>query len=881
MSKTCFFTIVSNNYRHFARTLAESVRKHDPDLTAFLALCDAPLDRSDPRDAYTVLPIRELGLPQFDRFTFQYTILELNTAIKPWVIGELFARGYDRVIYFDPDIKLYGSVAPILQALDHAQIVLTPHLTGRLDDGRKPTELQILQSGSYNLGFIALRRTDGTQRFVEWWQRKLERDCVVDIARGLFTDQKWIDLVPGMYDGVSIVRDPGWNVAYWNLNHRAVSRDAGELRFGGRPLTFFHFSGFTPGAKLFSKHQDRFTMDNLPAAVRDLAADYAADLARNGLEECRGLPYAFARFPSGDTIPDLARRTYREQFPWDEPHPDLWTPDGERFLVDWLNAPPPQHPRAAPVTRLAAGLYDVRPDLQAAFPDIGGKHAKGYAHWFVEQAGTQERMPDMFLAPMRDALEGRKPSLRENDDAGVPLDASAERASDESPLRGAYRAAYRFAWGLRRAVKPLTSQAFRHRVRHALLRKAYFDDTYTTPPLGPGEMRPNGAAHAPVVKYPPHKLAADGDSAQDGVNVVGYLTAESGIGESARSMLRIVKAAEVPVATINFRVGNLSRMREALPGVEATAHLHGVNLLHINADQMPVAFESLGASLFEGRYNIGYWAWELADFPEDWLRSFDFVDEVWVPSSFCQQAIAQKSPVPVVRVPHCVEAPPLAPDRARFALDAGDTAFFAMCDVLSVPERKNPLGVAQAFRMAFPGNEAVRLFLKIGNLELQPDLQAKLADLARADSRITLIQGYLARQELWTLMASIDCFVSLHRAEGFGLGMAEAMACGKAVIATSWSGNVDFTRADNAMLVDYTLVPLARDLGPYAQGQLWAEPDAASAAKAMRAVAESHELRERLGARGLQTVARELSPQALAPLVSTRLRTVQALLRNR
>jgi len=173
------------------------------------------------------------------------------------------------------------------------------------------------------------------------------------------------------------------------------------------------------------------------------------------------------------------------------------------------------------------------------------------------------------------------------------------------------------------------------------------------------------------------------------------------------------------------------------------------------------------------------------------------------------------------------------------------------------------------------------LFLKIGNLELQPDLAAKLAAIARADPRITLLEGYLARPELWTLMASIDCFVSLHRAEGFGLGMAEAMACGKAVIATPWSGNVDFTRADNALLVDYALVPLTRDLGPYRQGQMWAEPDIDSAASAMRQVAQSRELRERLGARGLLTVQRELSPEALAPLVTTRLRTVHALLRNR
>ena len=878
MSKTCFFTIVSNNYRHFARTLAESVRRHDPDIDAFLALCDAPLAASDARDAYTEIPVRELSLPQFDRFTFQYTILELNTAIKPWVFAALFARGYERVIYFDPDIKLYGSVAPILAELDRADVVLTPHLTDRLDDGRKPSELSILQSGSYNLGFIALRRSENTRRLVEWWQRKHERDCVVDIPRGLFTDQKWIDLVPGMYERVRIVRDAGWNVAYWNLNHRAVASDAQGVSVNGRPLLFFHFSGFAPGGKLLSKHQDRFTMENLPPAVRELADGYARDLARNGYEDCRQLPYAFGRFPSGEPIPDLARRCYREDFAWDEPHPDLWTAEGERFVVDWLNAPVPGY--AAGLTRLAASLYRARSDLQAAFPDVGGKHAKGYAHWFVEHAGPQERIPGMFVAPLAASLEGKRPAAtiaQQNDDAGVPVDAQSTR-SGESPMRGAYRAAYRLAWGIRRAVKPLTTQSFRHRVRHALLRKAYFDDSYATPPLVAAGQLAGHAPASPVIKYPPHKLA-QGSEAAEGVNVVGYLEAESGIGESARSMLRIVKAARVPAAPINFRVGNMSRMQEAIPGIDATAHFHGVNLFHINADQMFVAYESLGATLFEGRYNIGFWAWELADFPEAWLPSFDLVDEVWVPSSFCQQAIAVKSPVPVLRVPHSVEAPPLAPDRTRFGLSAQDVAFFAMCDVLSVPERKNPLGVAEAFRAAFPGGEPVRLFLKIGNLEYQPDLKAKLAELARADARITLLTGYLARAELWALMASIDCFVSLHRAEGFGLGMAEAMACGKAVIATPWSGNVDFTRADNALLVDYRLVPLERDLGPYRKGQLWAEPDVASAAQAMRQVAASPELRARLGERGLRTVAAELSPKALAPLVATRLGTVHALLR--
>ena len=879
MSRTCFFTIVSNNYRHFARSLVASVRRHDPGIDAFVAICDGPLDAVDSRDAYEEISIRELGLPKFDRFTFQYTILELNTAIKPWVIATLFDRGYERVIYFDPDIKLFGSVEPILARLERADIVLTPHLTGRLDDDKHPSELAILQSGSYNLGFIALRRSDETRRFVAWWQSKLLRDCVVDIARGLFTDQKWIDLVPGMFTGVAIERDPGWNVAYWNLKHRLVTRHDDGVRVNGRPLLFFHFSGFAPSGRLLSKHQDRFTMENVAPEVRALADAYATDLVRSGIEECRHLPYAFGKFIGGESIPDLVRRCYREDFPWDEPHSDLWTAEGTKFVIDWLNRPASEHRHAPWLTRLAATLHRQRPDVQVAFPDLAGAHSRSYAQWFVQQAAVQEHIPECLLAPVRAALAAKPGTAAET--------AEFSAAHGESGiLRVAYRIAYRVAWRARRAVKPLTSQAFRHRVRHALLRKAYFDDTYATPPLAVANGPPTaatGAPATPAVVYAAHVMDRATGPAEEtpGVNVIGYLSAESGVGESARSMLRILKAAGVRVNAIDFRIGNVSRMNEQIPGVAATTELHAINLFHINADQMFIARHGLGPSLFEGRYNVGCWAWELSEFPDACVRALELVDEVWTLSTFSQQAIALKAPMPVLRIPCSVEAPPVAPDREKFGLDAEDIVFFAMCDVLSVPERKNPLGIVDAFREAFPGKERVRLLLKIGNAEFQPDLYSRLRQAVNADPRIVLLVGYLSRPELWSLTATIDCYVSLHRAEGFGLGMAEAMACGKAVIATGWSGNMDFTRAENSLLVDYTLVELDRDLGPYRRGQKWAEPNRASAADAMRRVAASAELRRRLAQCGLQTVAHELSPAALAPVVKTRLAVIAATLWSR
>jgi len=225
-------------------------------------------------------------------------------------------------------------------------------------------------------------------------------------------------------------------------------------------------------------------------------------------------------------------------------------------------------------------------------------------------------------------------------------------------------------------------------------------------------------------------------------------------------------------------------------------------------------------------------------------------------------------------MPISVTIPSVEPDRRALELGDDEVVFLSMCDVLSVPERKNPFGAATAFRHAFPGNERVRLLLKISNLEHQPDLQSRILQLAAGDRRIRLVEGYLSRAELWKLIASIDCYVSLHRSEGFGLGMAEAMACGVPVIATGWSGNVDFTRPDNSLLVDYDLVALERDLGPYRRGQTWAEPDLDCAADHMRRIAASADLRRKLGDRGKSTVARELTPAAIAPLVAARLAAI-------
>lgn len=204
---TCIFTIVSNNYLHYANTLFESLTEHCPNVDLVLGLCDLKTAETDCPAAHDIIAINQLDIPQLGTFIYQYSILELNTAIKPYIIELLMKRGYRKVIYFDPDIRVFRSLDEMLALLDRHNVLLTPHLTDILDDGKTPTELQILQAGSYNLGYIALRTCEETLKLVKWWQDKLYKECVVDLPRNLFVDQKWMDLVPSMFDGVYINRD--------------------------------------------------------------------------------------------------------------------------------------------------------------------------------------------------------------------------------------------------------------------------------------------------------------------------------------------------------------------------------------------------------------------------------------------------------------------------------------------------------------------------------------------------------------------------------------------------------------------------------------------------------------------------------------------------
>lgn len=363
-------------------------------------------------------------------------------------------------------------------------------------------------------------------------------------------------------------------------------------------------------------------------------------------------------------------------------------------------------------------------------------------------------------------------------------------------------------------------------------------------------------------------------SARLGVNCSGYINAESGMGEAARCSLRALARTGVPFALNN--VQGPQRTTDTSFTDFTLDHPHPFNLVHLNADNMDGFAHERGPGYFKDRYTIGYWFWELEQFRPDWMTAFQLVDEVWVASEFSRAAIGASSPVPVVHLPLGIETPVPGPfGRAHFGLPAGPFIFLYTFDVSSQMERKNPMGAIRAFRQAgFDHDEAV-LLLKFTNGHTDRAAVRRLAEAA-SGLNVTLLDVGLSRPEVSALMQCTDACFSLHRAEGFGMTIAEQMLLGRPAIATAYSGNVDFMTPDVARLITAPAIHLTRDYGPYLRGYTWGDPNLAEAARSMIELVRTPGLAADLGARGRAHVQRVLDPARASTLMANRLRQIQA-----
>jgi glycosyltransferase involved in cell wall biosynthesis len=362
-----------------------------------------------------------------------------------------------------------------------------------------------------------------------------------------------------------------------------------------------------------------------------------------------------------------------------------------------------------------------------------------------------------------------------------------------------------------------------------------------------------------------------------GLNIVGHFLSEHSAGDAARGSVRAADAAGVPTCLVRLRVPLTSRQGDdTVKARLSEAMTERVSLYHINVREAEEIEQYHGAGWMGGRYNIAYWPWETREFPEDWVRHARRFNEIWSPSRFAAEAIQMRVPIPVLTMPHVIEfSPPAGTDfRAKFGLPEGLFLFLFVFDLNSLAARKNPEAVVEAFRRVVARNPATGLVLKTHNAGRNAADMERLRGQIAGLPNVILMDRTLARHEVYELMACCDAFVSLHHAEGFGLGVAEAMFLGKPAVSTDWSATAEYVTSQNGFPVRYHLTRLDHHIDEYVRGTEWAEPDVEHAASCMEKLAADPGLCAALGAQAARDMRERFSAGAVGRRYAQRLESI-------
>lgn len=635
-------------------------------------------------------------------------------------------------------------------------------------------------AGIYNLGFLGMNRE--ALRVTEWWSERLKRECYSAPEEQRFTDQRWMDFAPALFD-CHISKEEVFNVAYWNADARPITIENGRYLVRGKPLVFFHFSGLDESKPhLLTRYhggRPRVLMSQHPA-VRALTGEYivAIQAAQQECADAR-VEYSFDEFPSGGKISTSMRRGFLRELTQAEREgrplpPSPFGAGGVEPFLKWLNEPLLSAGANVPLPRLVLLLRESRPDLVAAFPDPSGRDAPRLVEWFRTQGVRDFALPSRLIP-------------------------------------------------------------------------------------------------APIV---PEQRQAVG-SLVPGMEIVGYLRTESGVGQAARLLIRALESSSVPFGTLVESAMVLSRQNAPFEDSRRRTISQGdafeCCVMCVNADAIVQARRRIGREFFHARPTAGLWFWEVEKFPARLHPAFREVDEVWVATEFVRNALAPVSPVPVhvIPLPFGVPEPAGLLDRREVGIPEGFFFLFTF-DFLSIFRRKNPLGLVDAFKQALQEGEGPILVIKGINGEAHMESSEHLRCAARERSDIFILSETMDASAHQALMAACDCYVSLHRSEGLGLTMAEAMMRKKPVIATAYSGNMEFMNEQNSYLCRYRMEPVGEGSEPYCPDASWAEPDTTHAATLMRRVYENPREAAEKGCRAAEDLAERFSPQRCAQAVEKR-----------
>lgn len=834
------FTLLTPAMLPQARVLAESLRRRAPGWTHELVLL-GHRDHLSGLDA-TARSATEMLQLDLEELLAWHDVEDACALMLPRLLSAYLQMDPGPVVHLPATAWALGDLEPVERALAERSLMLVPRSAAELpDDGLGPSQAQLEQAGRIEETLIGVRgeEADG---FLRWWEGLIQR-ALGSLEGGAAAwrpeDRPWLarhlELAPALFSA-AVPEEPGLHLSMWNLHAHRLTGSAEAPRIDGQePLRLLELPGFEPDRPhRLSRSASRVRVSRSPV-LRELCVAYAAELQRAGWSAGEQRGEIGERLPNGLIYDETLHELRRTALILGEPLDDPFDERGCEELTGWLQG---RAPRGAAHGINRYVFYRVareRRDVVRAYPDLDGADGPGYLAWCRQFGSHELSIPEMFMPAPPPA--GPPPPPRPQPAPHAERGEHAEQA--ERPTQMPQR-----------------------------------------PPAG-----------SPEVAGDPHRAAgADrgGQAAEAGelpaVRVTGYLGHTLGLGAAARGYVRALQAAGVPTSTSSVPLHHLELPVELHDGYGqhtfadlARSGGHGFDLVAVNADELPGLVSRLGESYFQGP-RIGIWGWETDSIPARWSEAFGLVEEIWVYSQFMARNIGAVSPVPVRTLPPPVDLPVKSTRSAKQSpIEMPDGYLFLFIfDYLSTIERKNPVGLIEAFKLAFADGEGPQLLIKTINAPLRPLAEEEVLWAAHGRSDIRVVDRSLDAAELGALMAACDCYVSLHRSEGFGLTMAEAMALGKPVIATGYSGNVDFMSAENSHLVDHTIVRVGPDCEIYPADGRWAQPSVEHAASLMRRVIESPRETEEIAARGRRDVARTLSAEVTGAAMLRRLRELEA-----
>ncbi|HEY2572156.1 MAG TPA: glycosyltransferase [Solirubrobacteraceae bacterium] len=803
-----------------ARVLARSLRRHQPDWPLRVMLIGR-------EDAITATARAESSLDI--RSASQELDLDVETLLARHdeedltilLLGHLLLRHAERtsepVVHLPSSAWLLGDLTPLQSELaSHAAVFVPRVLEDLPEDGLEPTLEQLDRVGRIDDTVLAVDGGPDSRELLAWWIAQVERtlgslDAFAVGARP--EDRPWLarflELAPARF-AAGVLEDPGMNLSLWNLHERGLRESGdGAITVGGAPVRLFNLLGFDPDRPYRLAANASRARISRSAPLRGLVERYAVELREAGWRDADHRHDVGRSLGEGLVYDDSLRAIYSRALALGEGLEDLFSAGGAHAFLAWLQGPAPRGAGQGITRYVFYRVSRERPDVLRAFPDLDGDDGPRYAAWCWAFGRDELTIPDRFMPP-------RPPGVS----APAARTTAAQRPAEQAP----------------------------------------------------SPARPVAQPQPPT----PGTEAAGVDADRLAVRLTGYLGHTLGLGAAARGYVQALGSAGVPVSTVTVPLHHLElpvKLSEAYGrhGFEDIVQHggHGFEIVAVNADELPSFVERLGEDYFEGP-RIGIWGWETNSIPPRWQRAFSLVSEVWVYSRFMAENIGAVAPVPVVALPPPVQRPerPAAP--LRLGVPDGFLFLFVF-DYLSTVQRKNPVGLIEAFKRAFAPDDGPQLLIKTINGPLRPLSEEEVLWAADGRDDIHVIDRSLTGDELNGLMAACDCYVSLHRAEGFGLTLAEAMAIGKPVIATGYSGNVDFMNEHNSYLVDYAIGRVGPECEIYPPEGEWAQPSIEHAAERMREVYKDREEGARRGRQAAEDIARALSPQAAGLAMRRRL----------